>query len=838
MRISVAENAGFCFGVKRAVKIAIDAAQDNANPRPIITLGPLIHNPDITEKLRGMGVTLVEDMESLPDKPGTVILRSHGVSPDIFDKFLSSGWKIVDATCPFVREIQVISERVTKNGYQLIVVGDKKHPEVQAIIGYGGHDSIVVNSEKELQGLVLRKKLAVVVQTTKNISVFQKVVAEILPKAKEVQVYNTICTTTSTRQKKAKELAKQVDLVLVVGGYNSSNTKNLAEECKKTGATTFHIQRPDDIDCNWFNNIHSVGIVAGASTPDWIIKEVEEFMCSLEDEMKGKRENEEEQEKVEEREEGKPSEDKEGEESPETSKGEEIPEEEEEGDTSQEEVVQEDTQEKEEEMDVPAAQEEETEDVQEEQEEIAEEIAEQKEEKPATQEEETEDVQEELEEIAEEIPEQKEEKPAAQEEEIKVEEERQEEEMAVEEEKIEEIIGSEEETKTPEAEGHPMEEEEALKYSDAIKDLQKGQVITGKVVEIKEDGVFVDIGYKTEGFVPLRELDYSSVQDPQDIVSSGQEIEVYFLGLEEDGVARLSKRRADLEEAWTRIAEASKENSNIKGVVSKVVKGGLVVDIGVRGFIPASHVAIEYVEDLEQFVGQEVEMKVLEVERKSTNVVLSRRKVLEEEQKELKEKTLNSTEENDVVTGKVTKIVDFGAFVDIGGIEGLLHISEMSWGRIEHPSKVLKEGEEIKVQVLKIDRETERISLGLKQILPDPWEEFVKKYEVGKLVEGKITKTVSFGAFMEIEEGIEGLIHISQLARRHVETPEEVVKKGDEVTAKIININEEERKVGLSLKEIEEEKEEKETSEYFKQQDEGNITIGDVVGDLFNENEE
>ena len=262
----------------------------------------------------------------------------------------------------------------------------------------------------------------------------------------------------------------------------------------------------------------------------------------------------------------------------------------------------------------------------------------------------------------------------------------------------------------------------------------------------------------------------------------------------------------------------------------------MVVDVGLRGFIPASQIAIEYVEDLNQFVGQTIEMKVIEIEKKNNNVVLSRKKVLEERQNEQKQQTLSSISIGEVVKGKVTKIVDFGAFVDIGGVEGLLHISEMSWGRIEHPSKVISEGEELDVKILNIDQSSERISLGLKQVLPDPWEKFVNNHKEGDIIEGQITKIVSFGAFMEIEDGIEGLIHISQLARRHVESPDEIVKKNDRVTAKIININKAERRVGLSLKELEVDTQKREIEKIIEEKEEVSITIGDIVGDIFKQN--
>ncbi|MFW5787425.1 MAG: 30S ribosomal protein S1, partial [Halanaerobiales bacterium] len=394
------------------------------------------------------------------------------------------------------------------------------------------------------------------------------------------------------------------------------------------------------------------------------------------------------------------------------------------------------------------------------------------------------------------------------------------------------------------------EESDEVKYSDNdIADLKKGQTVSGTVVEVNDDGVFVDVGYKTEGLIPLRELAHQKVEDPAEVVSIDDEIDVVVLTLEDDeGQMILSKKRADYEKAWERIMEAYENEEIIEAEVTKRVKGGLVVDVGVRGFIPASHVAIGYVEDLEQYVGEKLRLKVIEVERDNNNVVLSARKVLEEEREKQKEKTMSELEEGEVIKGEVTNLVDFGAFVDLGGIEGLLHISEMSWGRIGHPSDVLEEGEEIKVKVLEVDEENDRISLGLKQLLPDPWEEFAEKHYEGEIIEGKITKIVDFGSFMEIEEGIEGLIHISQLSRKHVKTPDEVVSVGEKREAKIINIDPEQKRVGLSLKEIEEEKEEKspkqqkqetKKDESKDEDDESSsgATIGELVGDIFEKEE-
>ncbi|MCF8009458.1 MAG: 30S ribosomal protein S1, partial [Halanaerobiales bacterium] len=410
-----------------------------------------------------------------------------------------------------------------------------------------------------------------------------------------------------------------------------------------------------------------------------------------------------------------------------------------------------------------------------------------------------------------------------------------------------EEIKDEEKDATEEA-----EEEKKFNYSDNdIADLKKGQKVTGTVVEINNEGVYVDVGYKTDGFIPKEELSHKKL-DPHQIIEDNQEIEVVILTLEnDDGDMILSKRKADYEKAWEKIIESYENDEIIEAEVTKEVKGGLVVDVGVRGFIPASHVAVGYVEDLSDFVNQSLRLKIIEVERDKNNVVLSAKKVIEEERSEKKEETLENLEEGDTVKGKITKLVDFGAFVDLGGIEGLLHISEMSWGRIGHPKEILTEGEEIEVKVLGVNKEEERISLGLKQLLPDPWEEFAKKHYEGEKINGKITKLVDFGAFMEVAEGIEGLIHISQLSQKHVETPGEVVTAGEERMAKIINIDPEQRRIGLSLKELETKKQKNETKvkkdkskddsknkkSEEKEDSSSGATIQELVGDIFDKDE-
>ena len=333
-------------------------------------------------------------------------------------------------------------------------------------------------------------------------------------------------------------------------------------------------------------------------------------------------------------------------------------------------------------------------------------------------------------------------------------------------------------------------------------DFKDGDIVEGEVVRIDRDEVLVDIGYKSEGLIPSNELTIRKGADPHDVVDLGQRLEALVMQKEDaDGRLILSAKRAAFERAWNRIEEAYNEQRTVEGPVIEVVKGGLILDIGLRGFLPASLVDIRRVRNLDSFLGQKLECKVIELNRSRNNVVLSRRAVLEEERKEERERILTSLEEGMIVKGTVSNLVDFGAFVDLEGIDGLIHISELSWQHVDHPSEVVEVGEEVEVKVLEVDRDRERISLGLKQTRKDPWQEIAERVKVGEQIQGRVTKLVSFGAFVEVAEGVEGLIHISELAEHHVETPDEIVRSGDEVDAR-------RRRLSLSLRPKREDREE------------------------------
>jgi small subunit ribosomal protein S1 len=341
-------------------------------------------------------------------------------------------------------------------------------------------------------------------------------------------------------------------------------------------------------------------------------------------------------------------------------------------------------------------------------------------------------------------------------------------------------------------------------YDATLQPFEEGDVVTGKVVRIDKDEVLVDIGYKSEGVIPANELSIRKSVDPKDEVEMGEEVDALVLTKEDqDGRLILSKKRARFEKAWRRIEAAAESGEPVDGTVIEVVKGGLIIDLGVRGFLPASLVDIRRVPNLDEYLSQTIECRVIELNRSRNNVVLSRRAVLEEQRREDRERILDRLQPGMIVDGTISNIVDFGAFVDLDGIDGLIHISELSWSHVNHPSEILNIGDTVNVKVLDIDRDRQRISLGLKQTQEDPWQRVVDTYNVGDELEGRVTKVVTFGAFVEILDGVEGLVHISELAQHHVENPREIIQPGDEVKVKILEIDSERRRLSLSIKRVE-----------------------------------
>ena len=676
MQIKLARHMGYCFGVKRAIEMVERALEEG--PYPIWTLGPIIHNPVVVDLLCDRGVKVATDPSQVSS--GTLILRTHGTGADERATFSPSIGKIVDATCPFVKKAQETARQLAEQGKSIIVFGDKNHPEVKAILSYAGKSALCIGNVSELDAICLDDttgELEVIAQTTSRRQDIDEILEVLEEKGIQANLSNTVCPATELRQEAARELAQECDLFLVIGGKTSANTGQLVRIVEEFGVECYLVESEEDVWPQWFEGKHVVGVTAGASTPDWVIKEV---VGKVEELEKTNLET-------------KPEELHEGHE----------------------------------------------------QEEIG------------------------TKESNEQVPETSPEAPQS--------------DVVIE--SAEEMV----EDKTT-----------AELYDETFKTLREGDIVEGKVMSVDENGALVDVGYKSEGIISPQELERRDGIGDYDI-SPGDEIMVYVLNVDSvDGSLRLSKRKADEELAWKELEQAYREQNVIEAPVVQEVKGGLVVDVGVRAFVPASQVERGYVNDLSKYVGQTLRLKVLELDRSKNRVILSQRVVLEEDHERLCKETWETIAEGQIRTGTVKGITDFGVFVDLGGVDGLLHISELSWGRVNHPSEVVKEGQEIQVKVLKVDKERGRISLGRKQVLPDPWDDVEAKYPVGIEIKGEVTRTAPFGAFVQIEPGVEGLVHISEISQQHIAKPEEIVNSGDQVMVRVLRTRPDERKISLSIK--------------------------------------
>ena len=695
MEIVLADAAGFCFGVKRALDLTAKIASEVAEGTPIHTLGPLIHNPQVVAKLESEGIGVMEQPGDVGS--GVVIVRSHGVAPKVMGELQELAYDVVDATCPFVQRAMRWAKQLKEEGYQVIIVGDQFHPEVQAILGYTDETAHIVSTPQEIQKLPIARRVGIIAQTTQSISNFRACIGELIGKVEELKAFDTICTATEQRQTSAWELAAQVDVMVVIGGRNSANTKRLAELCQEQGTATYHIETPEELQAQWFAGVQKAGVTAGASTPDWLIEGVLTRMSEF----------------------------------------------------TEEKVLQ-----------------------------------------------------------------------------------TEEQEAQVEEVEVEQVEATE----------TTLSEEQMSEYD--VKMPTVGAIIQGKVVQISNDEVLVDIDYKSEGRIPLNELSFIANADPHDLVSEGEEISVKVLKVDDsEGNVLLSKKRADADQSWEKLENLFETGGTMEAKVMQVVKGGLLVNVGVRGFIPASHVSRGFEDDLEQYIGQTLELKIIELDRSKNNVVFSHKEVLEEQYQKAKEEAFKNLEEGTKVPGVVRRLTDFGAFVDIGnGVEGLLHVSEMAYSRVNHPSDVVAEGDEITVMILGVDSERERISLGLKQTIADPWSKVTERYHVGDKVTGEVTRVVDFGAFVKLEDGIEGLVHISELSHKHVAKAEDAVKPGEEVEVKVISVDADARRIGLSIKELEPKPAPKAAPKAKQAQpslaegtdsEELTTNLGDMFGDLF-----
>lgn len=710
MQIEIAKYAGFCFGVKRAVEMAETSLQE---PRPWYTLGPLVHNKHVVDRLHEQGLKVIESPDEITEPDSGVIIRSHGVAKDTVNDLKYRGFRIVDATCPLVKHIHELVVRLEQDKYDIVIFGDKYHPEVIGICGWCDHKGKVVANAEEFLALPLSRKVAVISQSTKDQNEYFRLVADLPKKTGELRFFNTICSSTKKRQEASYQLSQNVDVMLVIGDKKSSNTFTLTKECKKAGVRTYQIENAEEIDPTWFDGVEAVGITAGASTPDWIIKEVFNRMTQMDE--KGTM------------------------------------------DMEQEQVIQ-----------------------------TSSEPTEQKE--PSTC-------------CGAETTCSNDEPPSS--------------------DARTDVVAENAEETSPEA----GVEESFAKMEAEMADLTspgKGDIVKGTVIQVLDDEVMVDVGGKSEGIIPLRELSLKEVDSAKDLVNIGEEIEVLVLKWDDDGNILLSKKKVDSQKYLDELEEKFNNGETIEGTVTGSVKGGLLVDVGVTAFIPASHIDDTFVKNLDDYIGKTMQFKIIEFnrnKRRGSQVVLSRKEMVSEEKARLKEEFWANIKEDQVVKGKIKRIVDYGAFIDLGGYEGLLHVSEIDHHRIEHPSQVFSEGDEIDVYILNLDREKERVSLSRKKMLKSPWEILIEQYEEDDIIEGTVVRLTTFGAFVELAQGVDGLIHISKLADHRVEKPEEVVTIGERVKTKILALNMEDKKISLSLKDAKQEEEKNEVDAYLEQQE-------------------
>lgn len=682
MIIKTAGGSGFCMGVRRAMDLALAAAQERGH---IYSFGPLIHNPQEISRLADK-IVPVADLGQISERPAVVIIRSHGVPPQFSEDARQRGLTVIDGTCPFVKKAQEKAAELVAAGYRLYILGDASHPEVIGLQGYAGGKATIITSPKEAAAAPQEEKIALIAQTTQKVETFSQIAEILRHKAEDFISCNTICNHTRFNQETTAQLAHCVDAMIVIGGYNSANTKKLAQISKEANIDVYHVESVADLDLDIVRAYGKVGITAGASTPEHIIEEVVKRMTELE-----KMENvvdkgnectcgcgcEEKQENCE-----------------------------------------------------PEA----------------------------------------LDQAAE--------THAA------------------------EYTAPED---AANAENAAEEDQAAMddftkEYGD-MKEIRRGARLKGVVVQVKDDELLVDIGGKSEGVLSASELNADDAKNIHDRFHVGDEIDVLVLRKEnQEGYPVLSKRRVDQDIAWDRLAQLKEEKAVVTGTVTDVVKGGVLVDVGLRGFVPASLLSLGYVEDLSTYVGRQLEMKIIECDKHSNKLVLSAKAVLRKAAAAQKEKTWAEIAEGQTRKGIVRRLTNFGAFVDIGGVDGLLHVSEMAWYRVNHPSDLLKEGDEIEVYILSVDPENEKISLGLKQLCPNPWSLAAEKYPEDSIIDAKVMRTTNFGAFLEVEPGVEGLVHISQMANYRVGKAEDIVKPGDIVKVKVLSVDPEAKRMSLSIK--------------------------------------
>ena len=640
MSIRLAKSAGFCFGVNRAVELVEKMTADG---KKVATLGPIIHNRHVVARFQEMNVRVIENPEEATGED-TVIIRSHGVTKGVYNRLVESGAEIVDATCPFVKRIHNIVQKAEEEGRLPVIIGTPTHPEVQGIAGWCSHCQVFEKAEefeKWAKNLSDRENLPIclVSQTTSTESLW-KICCEIAKKQfTNLKIFDTICKATESRQNEAASLSQICQAMVVVGDASSSNTGRLAMICREHCRRVVLVDNAKELDPAFFCGAKDVGITAGASTPAWIIKEVNKTMSEI--------------------------------------------------------------------MNVETVQ----------------------------------------------------------------------------------------------------EESFAELLEQSIKTLNTGDKVVGIVTGIGTTEVQIDLGTKHAGYIPYDEVSADPSVKPEDILKVGDEIEVFVVRVnDQEGTCQLSKKKLDGIKFWDDMAVACEEKTTMEGTITEENKGGLVVTVkGIRVFVPASQSGVAKGGDMAALVGTTTQLKITEVNRARRRVIGSIRAVSSEGRKAAQEKIWSEIEVGAKYHGTVKSLTSYGAFVDIGGVDGMVHVSELSWNRIKNPAEVVKVGDEIDVYVISFDAEKRKISLGYKTAEMNPWNKFMTTCNVGDVVDAKIVKLMTFGAFAEILPGVDGLIHISQIADHKIGKPADVLELGQVVDAKIIDIDNDNQKVSLSIRALLEE---------------------------------
>ena len=633
--IRVAKSAGFCFGVNRAVELVEKAAQFGGR---VVTLGPIIHNRHAVGRFEAMGVRVVTAPQDV-EAGSTVVVRSHGVTRATMEALEKIGAQIIDATCPFVKRIHEIVSREEQAGYLPVIIGTRSHPEVEGIAGWCERCEIFESVEEfknwaKGEGISPDSPICMVSQTTSTEFLWKSCVNFAKKQFTNLKIFDTICRATENRQTEAARLGEICEAMVVVGDVTSSNTGRLAMICREHCDKVLLVDNATELSPQFFEGVRDVGITAGASTPAWIIKEVNKTMS---------------------------------------------------------EIIMNDA---------------------------------------------------------------------------------------------------------------VQEESFAALLEQSIKTLNTGDKVLGTVTGIGNTEVQVDLGTKHAGYIPYDEVSTDPSVKPEDVLKVGDEIEVFVVRVnDQEGTVQLSKKKLDGMKVWDDMSVWAEEKATVEGVITEENKGGLVATVkGIRVFIPASQSGIAKGGDMTGMVGKTVSLKITEVNRARRRVIGSIRAVASEERKAAQEKVWNDIEVGAKYHGTVKSLTSYGAFVDIGGVDGMVHVSELSWNRIKTPAEVVSVGDEIDVYVISYDPEKRKISLGYKTAEMNPWNQFMTGYNVGDVVDAKIVKLMKFGAFAEILPGVDGLIHISQIADRRIEKPEDVLAEGQEVQVKITDVDAENKRISLSIR--------------------------------------